>query len=95
MIANALFTRAEAHRALKQFAEAERDYRAVLTAKNPFPFALNRPLSRIGLARTLAAAGNPDGARREYQTFLELWSGADEDLALLRTVKAELAKLGS
>ena len=95
MIANALYSRAEAHRALKQLAEAERDYRAVLAARNPFPFALNRPLSRIGLARTLAAAGNPDGARREYQTFLELWSGADEDLALLRTVKAELAKLGS
>ena len=95
MIANALYTRAEAHRALKQLAEAERDYRAVLTRANPFPFALNKPLSRVGLARTLAAAGNSDAARREYQAFLEFWSGADQDLALLRDVKTELAKLGS
>ena len=95
MIANALYTRAQAHRALKQLAEAERDYRAVLTRANPFPFALNKPLSRVGLARTLAAAGNTDAARREYQAFLEFWSGADQDLALLRDVKTELAKLGS
>jgi tetratricopeptide (TPR) repeat protein len=95
MIANTLFARAEAHRALKQFAEAERDYRAVLAANNPFPFALNKPFSHVGLARTLAAAGNADGARREYQTFLELWNGADQDLTLVREVRAELAKLRS
>ena len=95
MMANVLYGRAEAHRALKQFADAERDYRAILAGNNPYPFALNKPLSHIGLARTLAATGNTEGARREYQTFLEFWSGADQDLTLLRDVRAELAKLGN
>ena len=56
---------------------------------------LGRTLEIVGLARTLAATGDRDGARREYQAFLELWKEADPDLALLRDVKAELAKLES
>ena len=94
-VANSLLARADAHRTMKQLDEAERDYRAVLAWKSAFPFSLHKPLAHVGLARTLAAAGDRDGARREYQAFLELWSGADQDLTLLRDVKAELAKLGS
>jgi tetratricopeptide (TPR) repeat protein len=94
-VANSLLGRADAYRLAKQFAEAERDYRAVLAWKSPFPFTLHKPLAHVGLARTLAATGDRDGARREYQAFLELWKEADPDLALLRDVKAELAKLES
>ena len=93
--ANSLLARADAYRMMKQLDEAGRDYRAVLAWKSAFPFNLHRPLAHVGLARTLAAAGDRDGARREYEAFLELWSGADQDLTLLRDVKAELAKLGS
>jgi tetratricopeptide (TPR) repeat protein len=94
-LANSLLGRADAYRMANQFADAERDYRAVLTWKTPFPFGLHKPLAHVGLARTLAAAGDRDAARREYQAFLELWREADQDLTLLRDVKAELAKLGS
>ena len=74
---------------------AERDYRAVL-ARWPFGvFNLSYPMARVGLARTLGAAGNTSAAREEYQKFLDDWREADEDLALLRAVKAELAKLGT
>ena len=94
-VLSALFTRAEAFRMLKQLDRAERDYRALL-AKAPFGvFNLSYPMARVGLARTLAAAGNTSAAREEYQKFLGEWSKADEDLALLREVKAELAKLGT
>jgi hypothetical protein len=75
--------------------EAKRDYRALLARKHPNPFSLHTPFGYVGLARTLAATGDTAGARAEYQRFLDLWSGADPDLAIVREVRAEVAKLGT
>jgi tetratricopeptide (TPR) repeat protein len=94
-VLNALFTRAEAFRKLGRLEDAERDYRAILARPPVGAFHLAYPLTRVGLARTLAAAGKTPAAREEYQKFLDQWTKADEDLALLREVKAEVAKLGS
>jgi tetratricopeptide (TPR) repeat protein len=91
---NALHMRAEAHRALKQYKEAERDFRAVLTRDTHGLFLIAEPLSHIGLARTLAAAGNADAARQEYDKALKHWEQADPDLELVRALKTERAKLG-
>jgi tetratricopeptide (TPR) repeat protein len=94
-VSNALLTRAEAHRALGQWNEAGQDYRAILDRPAMGAFNLLPTLARLGLARSLAASGNPAAAREEYEKVLDAWRDADEDLELLRQVKAEVAKLGS
>jgi eukaryotic-like serine/threonine-protein kinase len=95
LVSSALYTRAEAHRALGQWDHAGRDYRAILDRPTPGVFSLIHSLARLGVARTLAAMGDEAGARREYAAILEEWKDADEDMALLRAIKAEVAKLGS
>ena len=57
-------------------------------------FFMSEPLAQAGLARTLAAAGNTDAARQEYDRILKPFDQADTDLELVRTLKAERAKLG-
>ena len=91
--ANALLTRAEAHRALKQYAEAERDYRAVLSGPSTGPYVFAVPMSRAGLARTLVAAGKTDEAREEYKKLLDEWKDADPDLEKVKELRAEFARL--
>ena len=91
--ANALLTRAEAHRALKQFAEAERDYQAVLSGPSTGPYVFAVPLSRAGLARTLAAVGKTDEAREEYKKLLDNWKDADPDLERVKELRAAFARL--
>ena len=95
LVLNALLTRADAFRTLGRLEEAERDYRAALARRVPGVFHLAYPLAHVGLARTLAAKGSTADARDEYKKVLDLWSQADEDLGLLRKVKAEVAALGS
>ena len=90
---NALMTRAEAHRALNQLAEAERDYRAVLSGASGGPYVFAVLLSRAGLARTLAAAGKTEAAREEYKKLLDEWKDADPDLERVKELRAEFARL--
>jgi|SRR5688500_8635053 len=90
----ALMTRGQAHLLLKQHREAERDFRAVLARDSHGLFITAEPLSQIGLAQTLAAAGNRAAARQEYDKALKHFDQADADLELVRTLKAERAKLG-
>jgi tetratricopeptide (TPR) repeat protein len=50
----------------------------------------NRSLSVLGLARSAAAAGDTDGARRHYREFLANFDQADPDLPVLREARAAL-----
>jgi len=51
------------------------------------------PLAHLGLARSYAMSGKTPESRAEYQTFFTAWKDADPDLPILKTAKAELAKL--
>ena len=95
MVMNGLFTRANAYAATGRWAEAERDFRAVLARRPQLQFNLASPYSHVGLARALAAQGNTAGAREEYKKFLDMWSQADADITVLQEVKVEVAKLGT
>jgi tetratricopeptide (TPR) repeat protein len=94
-VMHALLVRADGLRALGQLDAAARDYRLLLAGPQPAPFSLVYPLARVGLARTLAASGDLDGARAEYRQMLDLWKEADPDLPIVQQVRAEGAKLGS
>jgi len=57
---------------------------------------LNEPigaLAHLGLARARAMNGETAEARASYNQFLSLWKGADPDIPILITAKAEYAKL--
>jgi eukaryotic-like serine/threonine-protein kinase len=74
-------------------AEAERDYRAVLSGPSGGPYVFAVPLSHVGLARTLAAAGKTEEAREEYKKLLDEWKNADPDLEPVKELRAEFARL--
>jgi DNA-binding winged helix-turn-helix (wHTH) protein/tetratricopeptide (TPR) repeat protein len=51
------------------------------------------PLAHVGLARAYAHTGNFPEARKEYQSFFDLWKGADPDIPIMKESRAEYAKL--
>jgi DNA-binding winged helix-turn-helix (wHTH) protein/Flp pilus assembly protein TadD len=51
------------------------------------------PLAHLGLARACAMSGKVADSRAEYQAFLTAWKDADPDLPILKSAKAEFAKL--
>jgi len=87
-----LTQRGQVHLQAGQPELAARDFQFILD--NPgFSFAVDRPLSHLGLARAYAAQKNDSAARTEYEAFLGVWKDADPDLPVVKTAKAELAKL--
>jgi eukaryotic-like serine/threonine-protein kinase len=84
--------RGEAYLQAKQPELAAGQYKKLLA--NPgVSFGPQYPLARLGLARAYAMAGKIADSRTEYETFLTGWKDADADLPILRSAKAELAKL--
>jgi predicted Zn-dependent protease len=51
------------------------------------------PVAQVGLARSLALAGDTAGARKAYQDFLALWKDADPDIPILIQAKKDYAAL--
>ena len=51
------------------------------------------PHARLGLARTLARAGDIAASRRAYEQFFEGWKNADPDLPVLHQARREYAAL--
>ena len=50
-------------------------------------------LSLLQLGRAYALSGDQERAKSSYKKFLDLWKGADSDLAILRQAKTEYARL--
>jgi hypothetical protein len=50
-------------------------------------------LSYLGMARGFALAGDTVKAQKAFQDFFELWKDADRDVPILKSAKAEYAKL--
>jgi len=72
--------------------KAAKDFQFILAHPGSF-FAVDRPLAHLGLARAYAAQKNQTAARAEYEAFLAAWKNADPDLPLLKTARAELARI--
>jgi hypothetical protein len=50
-------------------------------------------LSRLGVARATARAGDIEASRRAYEDFIALWKDADSDVPILVAAKEEYARL--
>jgi predicted Zn-dependent protease len=85
--------RGNAYLAAGQPALAEKEYRSVITHPEFDPTSPYISLSWLGLARSLRAEGNRDGAIEAYQHFLGLWSHADPEASTFKQAKFELSSL--
>ena len=88
-----VYERGEAHLALHEGSLAAADFRDLLVHRG---IVLNCPtgaLAELGLARSLAIAGDKQGSRAEYQDLFALWSDADKDLRPLKQARLEYQKL--
>jgi hypothetical protein len=50
-------------------------------------------VSRLGMARGFALAGDTANAKKEFQDFFDLWPNADPDIPILHQARAEYARL--
>jgi len=73
--------------------DARAEFQKVLDHPGVDALSVLRPLSKLGLARATALAGDVAASRRAYQDFLALWKDADPDIPVLREARAEYAKL--
>jgi len=74
-------------------AGAIRFYRALLTPDMSAKWtAMLEPRFVLELARLLDASGDKDGARAEYERFLDLWKNADEGLPELEEARRYLGR---
>lgn len=87
------YLRGEAHRQGGAHAEAARAFRLVIEHRGTDPFSPFIPAAHLGLARALAAAGQPDESRKAYDTLLDtMWVRADADLPVVREARAEAGR---
>jgi len=73
--------------------EAAAQFQSILDHRGVDATSPIYPLARLELARCYAAAQNAWAARKTYQEFLDQWKNADQELAILRTARAEAASL--
>jgi hypothetical protein len=50
-------------------------------------------LAHVQLGRVFALSGDKTRAKAAYETFLALWKGADSDIPILKSAKAEYGRL--
>ncbi len=87
------FVRGQAYLGLRDGEKAAAQFQRILNSRGTAGMTTLYPLSRLGLARAKALAGDAAGARTVYQDFLAAWKDADPDLPVLKEAKAEYAKL--
>ena len=87
------YLRGEAHLRKREYAEAIRQYDAILQHRGVDPLAPVVALAHLGIARARARAGDRDAARRAYEQLFAIWTSADADLPPLVAARAEYAAL--
>jgi len=87
------FYRGLAYLSMKSGKEAAAEFKKVVDRRSIFPVVPLHSISRLGLARSLALAGDTAGARSAYQDLFAVWKDADPDLPLLKQAKAEYERL--
>ena len=69
--------------------DAAREFRKILARPGIAMNFVTFPLAQLGLARALALGGAQEEAAAEYDRFLDLWRGADGEVAVLKEAIAE------
>ena len=88
-----LFERAQAHYLAGDWLNARAAFEKILGHPMIDSGRKLLPHAQLGLARTLAHAGDAAGSRRTYEQFFERWSHADRDLPILLQARREYSAL--
>ena len=87
-----VFLRASARLHQGAAAEAAGEFRALIEHRGTDPFSPLWPLSQLGLARALAAAGSVAESSKAYEELMRTWASADPDLPILQQARQEIAR---
>jgi DNA-binding winged helix-turn-helix (wHTH) protein/tetratricopeptide (TPR) repeat protein len=88
-----VYMRGEAYLAANQGAAAVAEFQKILDHRGIVISDVIGALAYVQLGRAYAMTGDNAKAQAAYQTFLNLWKGADPDMAILTKAKGENAKL--
>jgi eukaryotic-like serine/threonine-protein kinase len=88
-----VYLRGEAYLAAGQGAAARAEFQKIADSRGIVVNCWAGSLSKLGMARAQALAGYKTAARTAYEHFFSQWNTADPDLPVLKTARAEYAKL--
>jgi tetratricopeptide (TPR) repeat protein len=87
------YVRGEAFVALHQYPEAAAEFQKILDHRGIVGSDPIGALAHLQLGRVFALSGDKTTAKAAYQAFLELWKDADPAIPVLKSAKAEYARL--
>jgi len=87
------YVRGESYLAAHQGTEAAAEFQKILHHRGIVFSDPIGALAHLGLGRAYTLQGDTANAKAAYQNFLTLWQSADADIPILKSAKAEYAKL--
>jgi eukaryotic-like serine/threonine-protein kinase len=88
-----VYLRGEAYLKLGRGPEALGEFQKILNHRGVVLNFVIGSLVQLQLARAAVMSGDTATARKQYESFLELWNGADTDLSVLEAARAEYQRL--
>ncbi len=87
------YVRGEAFRTAHRYPEAAAEFQKILDHRGLVGADPIGALARLRLGNAFALSGDKTRAKAAYEAFLALWKDADPDIPVLKTAKAEYARL--
>jgi len=87
------YVRGEASIAVHRYAEAAAEFQKILDHRGIVGLDPIGALAHLQLGRVYASSGDKAKAKAAYQAFLALWKDADPAIPILKSAKAEYARL--
>ena len=87
------YLRGQALTAMHRYADAAVEFQKILNHRGIVGLDLIGPLAHLQLGRVFALSGDRTKAKAAYDAFLALWKDADRDIPILKSAKAEYARL--
>jgi eukaryotic-like serine/threonine-protein kinase len=87
------YLRGLAHLMLKDSRSAAEAFQNIVTHRGELPYSPLYGLAHLGLARAAVLSNDSAGARKNYQTFFDIWKDADPQVTALKQARAEYARL--
>ena len=88
-----VYLRAEAYLGAKRGPQALAEFQKLLDSRGVVGNCWSGALAHLGQARAQVLSGSTRAARASYQGFFALWKDADSDIPILKSARAEFAKL--
>jgi eukaryotic-like serine/threonine-protein kinase len=88
-----VYLRGEAYLSAKQGPQAIAEFQKLIDSRGIVGNCWSGSLALLGQGRAQALSGATNAARKSYQRFFDLWKSADANVPILKSARAESAKL--